>query len=129
VTADEIREAAYGLTIPDGDVVNTKIDRLVAKAISRLPGGRSQIEARIAAGTLDEELTRGVIEDMVIRVLRNPRALRSTSIDDYSETIDSAVSAGELYLSDREAQLLAVSTRPFIGSVRIGIPSWRVPGA
>jgi hypothetical protein len=39
--------------------------------------------------------------------MRNPRALRQVSIDDYSETIAQAVSAGELYLSDREAALLA----------------------
>lgn len=127
VAADEVRLAAYGLTIPDG--ADLTIDRLVAKAIDRLPGGRTGIETRVAAGTLDEGLVKGVIEDMVIRVLSNPRALRSTSIDDYSETIDAAVSSGALYLSDSERALLTQRTRPFIGSVRIGIPAWRIPGA
>lgn len=129
VTAGEVRTAAYGLTIPTGTDIDASILRLVAKAIDRLPGGRTGIEARIAASSLSESLVRGVIEDMVIRVLRNPRAIRSSSIDDFTETIDNSVSAGELYLSASEAALLtAGSDRPRVGTIRLGLAAWRVPG-
>ncbi|MDR6861970.1 Gp19/Gp15/Gp42 family protein [Phycicoccus sp. 3266] len=129
ITAADVRLAAFGLTIPADNDVDGQIDRLIAKAISRLPGGAAGIQARIDAGTLDEDTVKGVVEDMVIRVLRNPGAVRSTSIDDYSETIDAAVSTGALYISPAELALLALRSQRFFGSVRIGIPSWRVPGA
>jgi hypothetical protein len=43
---------------------------------------------------------------MVLRVLRNPEGRRQESIDDYSYTIDSSRSTGEIYLSDSEAEEL-----------------------
>jgi hypothetical protein len=43
---------------------------------------------------------------MVARVIRNPNGLRSEQIDDYSYTIDTARSAGELYLTDSEIDTL-----------------------
>ena len=53
----------------------------------------------------------GVCCAMVLRVLENPLGKRSETIDDYSYTIDSARSAGELYLSDSEAQQLRPAPR------------------
>lgn len=43
---------------------------------------------------------------MVLRVLRNPDGKRQESIDDYSYTIDSSRSRGEIYLSEEEADEL-----------------------
>lgn len=43
---------------------------------------------------------------MVVRVLRNPEGRRSATIDDFSYTIDSALSAGELYITEVEANSL-----------------------
>lgn len=43
---------------------------------------------------------------MVLRVLRNPDGHRQEAIDDYSYTVDSSRSAGELYLTDHEAATL-----------------------
>ncbi|MFJ9628090.1 Gp19/Gp15/Gp42 family protein [Streptomyces sp. NPDC101175] len=39
---------------------------------------------------------------MVLRVLTNPDGKRQESIDDYSYTVDSSRSRGEVYLSDEE---------------------------
>lgn len=47
-----------------------------------------------------------VCSAMVLRVLRNPEGKRSESIDDYSYTIDSARSAGELYMTENEVDTL-----------------------
>jgi hypothetical protein len=43
---------------------------------------------------------------MVLRVLRNPNGLRQESIDDYSYTVDSSRSAGEIYLTEAEVDEL-----------------------
>ncbi|MFJ2007405.1 hypothetical protein [Streptomyces chartreusis] len=43
---------------------------------------------------------------MVLRVLTNPDGKRQETIDDYSYTIDSSRSRGEVYLSDDEADEL-----------------------
>ena len=53
-----------------------------------------------------------VVTKMVRRVLKNPDGyrIRDTAIDDYKEggTVDSALSTGELYISDRELKWLGV---------------------
>ncbi|WP_020141137.1 hypothetical protein [Streptomyces sp. 351MFTsu5.1] len=43
---------------------------------------------------------------MVLRKLDNPNGKRQESIDDYSYTIDSSRSRGEIYLSEEEADEL-----------------------
>lgn len=43
---------------------------------------------------------------MVLRVLNNPDGKRQESLDDYSYTIDSSRSRGEVYLSDDEKEEL-----------------------
>lgn len=43
-----------------------------------------------------------VMVAMVIRVLRNPDARRQLGEDTYQETVDSAVSTGQLYISEVE---------------------------
>lgn len=43
---------------------------------------------------------------MVLRVLNNPDGKRQESLDDYSYTIDSSRSRGEVYLSEDEADEL-----------------------
>ena len=43
---------------------------------------------------------------MILRVLTNPDGKRQESIDDYSYTVDSSRSRGEIYLSDEEAEEL-----------------------
>ncbi len=49
-----------------------------------------------------------VVVAMVIRVLRNPDARRQLGEDTYQETIDAAVSTGQLYLTEAErGRLLA----------------------
>jgi hypothetical protein len=61
---------------------------------------------------LDEALVRFVAVRMIRRVMKNPGGyrIRTESIDDYSDggTIDSALSTGELYVSDQELGWLGV---------------------
>ncbi len=64
------------------------------------------LEARMADGRVTEGLVRRVVAAMVIRVLRNPEAIRQWQVDDASFTRDTLVSAGLLYASADEVGLL-----------------------
>jgi hypothetical protein len=55
---------------------------------------------------------------MVLRKLENPSGKRQESLDDYSYTIDSSRSRGEVYLSDEEAEEL----RPSMGGAFSIVP-------
>lgn len=68
------------------------------------------IEDDIAAdetGDLEPETVR-VLCAAVLRVMKNPDGKRQESIDDYSWTLDQAVSAGLLYFTDEELAGLIV---------------------
>lgn len=127
---DAIRTAAYGLTIPEGDEANTTLQRLIDKAIERVYNNVPSLDARIESGEITEELAQGVVEDMVIRVLRNPGGYRQVSIDDYTRMIDQAVSSGALYLSDEERrELTRRRKRKAIRSIRVALSVHRTPYA
>lgn len=72
-----------------------------------VPGLAARMDlAPTAAGYLEAEDVVYVLSWMVIRVLRNPEAMRQWSDDTYSQTVDTAMSSGLLYVTDAErAQL------------------------
>ena len=125
----DVRTAGYGLTIPED--ASTAVLALINKAERRLLNRLPSIPARVAAGTLDSALVQGVVEDMVLRVLRNPDCLRSWSIGggDYSATIDQVVSSGHLYVTDEEFDLLSGASTGARRAqpVRTVVPAWRLP--
>lgn len=128
VTASDVRDAAYGLNIPDGAAVDGQIQTLIAKAAGRLDAKVPSLRRRVEAEAVALDVVQGVIEDMVLRVLRNPKARRSIGVDDFQETIDNSTSTGLLYVSPDELALLAPrSKRGGFGSVRLGVPAWRTP--
>lgn len=81
-----------------GNLLNDAWVQLVALA-PNVPGD-------IAGGALDTALVQSVIVASVLRVMKNPDANRSESIEDYSWTRDSAVSGGLLYFTDNELTLM-----------------------
>ena len=130
VTPNDIREAAYGFEIPAGEAVDTKLNKLIAKAGERILGAYPTILDRLAAESIQPGAVKGVIEDMVLRVARNPNGYRQVSIDDYNRTIDTALSSGQLYISDQEAELLAPPSKSKTRgarTARLGLPAWRLP--
>lgn len=108
------------------EVAQALIDDAWAIALAHVP----DLDARMASGALSPDVARFVITAMALRVLRNPNGIRSWSVDDYSETRDSALSAGSLYASPDEVALLrgTVSRRGAfsIGPTREPCPA---PGA
>lgn len=128
VVPDDIRAIAFGVTIPEGDAANRQINALIAEAIILVEAGVPGLRRRVEDNETLTALTETIIKKMVLRVLKNPRSLRSIGIDDLNATIDSAASTGELYLSDTEAALLAESTPGgLVGSIRLGVPRERLP--
>ena len=127
LTVEGLRAAAYGIDIPAGVAVDAALQGLIDKAEARLVASIPSIPDRVAAGTLSVDLVKGVVEDMALRVVSNPRGLRSVSIDDYSETLDvGAGSSSGLYLSAAERSLLEIASRarPAFGSIRVGANGW-----
>jgi hypothetical protein len=102
-------EARLGrtLTASEQGQVTAWLEDLEALVVSRLPG----FAESVTAGVTSESVVRAVFASAVIRVLRNPEGLRqhTESIDDYSitKTIDASASAGLLYLTDDEWNLLS----------------------
>lgn len=128
VTPEMIRASAYGLTIPEGETVDQQIQSLINKAAARLDELAPSVRRRVTADTLALVVVQGVIEDMVLRVIRNPKAYRSLGLDDFQTTIDNSTSTGLLYVSAAELALLRPRSRSNFGSIRLGIPRHRQPG-
>lgn len=129
VSAALIREQAFGISIPEGQTYDAALEALAAKAQRRLYRQDRSIDARLSNQTLDSELVQDVIVDMTLRIVRNPNAYRSVSIDDFQATIDQAVSSGALYATADELALLAgPATRGRSRSMSLGLSRHRLPG-
>lgn len=129
VTPADVRAASFGSTIPDGVDVDAALTRLIDKAEIRILARVPDLADRLSDGRTNAEVLSSVVEDMVLRVTRNPDGKKSESIDDYSWTLDASVASGMLYLSDDELALIVppASSRRTVGSIRLGVPSWRLP--
>ena len=94
------------LTVAEEAQVEAWIEDLEAIVLQRVP----DLQERIDSGAISSAIVRSVLCSAIIRVMRNPGGLRqrTESIDDYSltETVDSSLSTGALYLTDEEWGLL-----------------------
>ncbi|TYP82069.1 hypothetical protein [Blastococcus xanthinilyticus] len=96
---------------------------LLADAWEELLAPRNvpDLEDRLGRDVVSVGLVRRVVAAMVIRVLRNPEAIRQWQVDDASFTRDSMVSSGLLYASADEIALLSGPTTAAF-TIR---PGWR----
>ncbi len=93
------------LTDIEDTVANTLLDDAWSKLQVRLP----TLAARLTAEEIDSNLVVMTLANMVIRVLRNVDGKVQESIEDYSYSVNQAVAAGYLYISDEELADLAVT--------------------
>lgn len=100
-------EARWRPLSPSETIVATS---LLADAWSTLIGRVPSLDQRLTDGSVSPDLVVAVVSAMVLRVLRNPEGKRQESLDDYSYTRDQALSAGVLYVTDAEIDLLSVRT-------------------
>lgn len=118
---DAVAERWRPLTDAESSVATAKLDDARVMLLAMVPS----IPARVADQTLDGALVVQVQVEMVLRVLKNPGGVRqqTLSVDDATRswTLDNAISAGSLYVTDSELALLSPPARsPRIGSVRLG---------
>lgn len=100
LTADETTQATALLT---------RAELLITRRITDLA-------TRIVADAALEDVVVLVESDAVARVLRNPDGVYQERIDDYSFTRDRALSAGTLYISDDEWDMLLTTPGTSIAS-------------
>ena len=124
VEADDLAAEWRPLTPAERSVV----EALLAKAARMVDAAYPSLAGRVTSGAIAERFVGDILISMVLRVMRNPEGRRqhSQQIDDYSTswTIDSALSTGALYLTDRELEMLAPrDTGIGVGTVRLAVPN------
>jgi hypothetical protein len=106
------------LTVAEQTVAQALLDDAWEELLARVP----DLEARTADGRVTSGLVVRVVSAMVIRVLRNPEAIRQWSVDDASFTRDNLVSSGFLYASADEIGLLLGGPIVPVGHVSFSAP-------
>lgn len=111
------------------DAEKTLTTTLLADASAVIRAKVPDVDTRIGNGKLDPALPRLVTVNMVLRVLRNPRAIRSETVGPYSATYDPALTGGFMVLTADELALLAApvtvnpaattATVPGVGSIAL----------
>lgn len=129
VTVQTVIDAAYGITVPSES--HGRVQALINKAIGLLLDEIPNLEHRVTDGRTKSASAKSVVEDMVVRVLRNPNALRQITINGDSATIDQAVSSGQLYVTEAELARLrkdvsvqASKRAGKLRSIRQALPPW-----
>lgn len=124
----DVRSAAYGITIPQSNDVDRSLEALIRKAERRLLARVPSIPARIASAELEVAAVRDAVEDIVLRVIRNPNGYSSEQAGEFSYRIDRVVASGRIEITPEDLVGLRPSKRAGTGrSIRLAIPRWRLP--
>lgn len=108
----------------DQSKVDVQIQDAVDYASSRW---RAQIESRLAAGTLTNNLYKRTVADAVLRVIRNPEGYANEADGGYSYGLRPAVASGNLWFTDSDIETFIGVPVPMVpGTVGIGLSrGWR----
>lgn len=122
VTAEQIASVWRPLSAAEADLV----PGLSNQAWIRMLTLRPDLKTDMGAGKIKESSVASAMISMIIRVLKNPDSVRqlSKSYDDWSksQTFDSSVSTGELYVNDHELALITpVSEVPERGAYTVSL--------
>lgn len=102
-TVGDVAELFGPLTVAQEGLVSALLRRASAMIRNAYP----DLAARITAGTLSSDLVAHAAVNMVLRVIRNPRNLRSETVGPFTRTYDTGAAGGLLVLTDAETALLA----------------------
>lgn len=97
----------------------TNAEAWLVDAWEEVLGKVPNLQARVASGQLRDGQIVRVVAAMVVRVLRNPEALKAWQVDGDSFTRDNLVASGLLFISDEEISLLAGTTTSKAGAFTI----------
>lgn len=88
----------------------TIVPGLSTQAWIRLVSASPDLQSNIDKDDVGEDAVKSAMTSMIVRVLKNPDSVRqlSKSYDDWSksQTLDSSVSTGELYVNEHELALV-----------------------
>lgn len=101
-TTDDVAARWRPLSTAEETVAETLLEDAALIIRARFP----DIDARLAADTLDPSVPRMVSASMVQRAMRNPDGLTSVTIDDSTRRWDNTGTPSGLYLTTEEADLL-----------------------
>lgn len=117
-TWQELQSSYRQLTEPEQQDATVLLQWASALLRSKCP----DLDRRVAAGTLDPDLPRLVVCEMVKRAVRNPEGLRTDVTGPYSATWDAEAASGHLEVTDADLAKLAppvTRRRRRIGSARL----------
>ncbi len=92
---------------------------LLTSASAKVRARVANVDSRIADGTLDAALVRGIVVDMVLRVMRNPEGVRQRTVGGVSVTLADDDLFGRLGITDQEVALLMPAGATAFGSIRL----------
>lgn len=128
VTAEDIESVWRPLTPAESAVIGGLSTSAWVRVAATVPGIETYMDVLppATAPLVPLETVQDVMVSMIIRVLKNPESARiiNQSIDDYTDgrTLDSAISSGELYVSDFERQMLTPAPiAPTYGMYVVGL--------
>lgn len=120
-TVDDV-EAIFG---PLTDAQKTATSVWLKVAWGKLKRKVPTVEAQVEAGKVDVELVKQAVVSAVVRVLNNPKGVRSGGLDDGQFTIDVEQSSGRLYIHDDDvADLKPNWALSGVYSMPLGVPYW-----
>ena len=125
VTPEEIRSVAYGLFLGEDEAA--ELEGPIRFAENKILAKKAlRVEQRLRAGTLDVETVKGVVIDMVLRVVKNPGGVQSDSLGSSSTSYFRGAASGVIELLDEDIEILRPRQKR-VGMIRVGVPSWRIP--
>lgn len=98
---------------------------VLLRVASALVRSRFPVDAKVSAGRLDPEVVAAGVTNMVLRVLRNPRGLRSEAIGPFSRAFDTTAAAGLLVITEEDGKNFVpapISSFSPPGSARMSTP-------
>lgn len=124
VTAEQIQDIAFGFTISDDEL--PAVTNLILKAENKLIARVPSLPRRVETGAVSKDTVRGVVEDIVLRVIRNPEGADREGVGGVSTSYSRLTGSGVIEILREDLKDLLPKTRN-MGSISVKVPAWRLP--
>ncbi|TFD27518.1 Gp19/Gp15/Gp42 family protein [Cryobacterium cryoconiti] len=101
-SAEDLKNAWRTLTVDEA----ASADALLEEASNKLRGVSPGIDARVLTNELAKANAKAAVVNAVKRVFMNPEGYLTETIDGYVYRFDSAISRGEVYISEADLATL-----------------------
>jgi hypothetical protein len=103
-----------------------RMESLVRQASAKLTALVPSLPARLAAGSVDAELPRGLVVEAVLRVYRNPAGVSQQSTGPFSRSLHKDAARAEIFFDPEVVRALLApdgERSAGVGTFQIGIPA------